>query len=718
MKKIILTLLYLYFCFGQLLFSNVKGRVICQGKGVPNVSVTDGINTVQTDKKGKFTLPDTDEDNLIYYSLPSGYESPIIDGIPSFYKKKSASNNEIVFEINRSTIAQDKHTFAVWADPQVLNIQELELLKDVYADLQNTYQIYKDSTPFHAISCGDNVFDHLYLFDNYKGLFKDIEFPFYQVIGNHDLDYNERSSYKSDSTFVSEFGPTYYSYNRGRIHYVVLNDVFYYGDSYRYIGYIDEKQLKWLENDLKTVEEGSTIVVSLHIPTKYGDSKNPHSDISQMRNSLMNNKALYKILSKFNTHIMAGHSHIQWNTLISDSIFEHVHAAASGAWWQGDVGIDGTPKGYTIYEVNGDSISWYLKGLNKTKENQIKTYSVGSDSQHPTSFIANVFNFDPMWKVYWLENGVRIGEMQQYWGKDPYAALIYQPGKNKTHGWLSAGETNHLFKAIPQDPKAKISVQVIDRFGNQYTQEVESNRWQLVWQDEFDGKGLPDESKWSFDTAGNEWGWGNNEAQHYTKNDTRNANVDNGTLKIVAHIDSCGGKRYTSARLITKDKADWLYGKVEVRAKLPTNRGTWPAIWMLPTDWEYGNWPKSGEIDIMENVGYDPNVVLATAHTEKYNHVAGTQTSGELNIPTCHSEFHVYSLEWEKEEWRAYVDGVHYYTFRNDGNGFESWPFDKRFHLILNLAIGGNWGGKEGIDESDFPKTFEIDYVRVYQTIE
>lgn len=239
--------------------------------------------------------------------------------------------------------------------------------------------------------------------------------------------------------------------------------------------------------------------------------------------------------------------------------------------------------------------------------------------------------------------------------------------------------------------------------------------WQLVWNDEFDYTGLPDPDKWAYDTAHNNVGWGNNEAQFYTTRDPKNAWVDAGTLKIMARIDSCGGKRYTSARLYTRGKCDWLYGKVEIRAKLPTGRGTWPALWMLPSEQVYGGWPASGEIDILENVGYDADTVLATAHTRRYNHAIGTSTSGKYFLPTCHTDFHVYGLEWDEHAWRAYVDGQLYYTYPNRGEGPEAWPFDQRFYLLMNLAIGGNWGGQHGIDESDFPKTFEIDYVRVFQ---
>ncbi len=239
--------------------------------------------------------------------------------------------------------------------------------------------------------------------------------------------------------------------------------------------------------------------------------------------------------------------------------------------------------------------------------------------------------------------------------------------------------------------------------------------WELVWNDEFDYSGLPDPAKWSYDTEGNASGWGNNEAQHYTVADSANAYVDEGVLTITARIDSMGGKRYTSARLITKGKGDWLYGRFEIRAQLPTGLGTWPAIWMLSTDWAYGGWPASGEIDIMENVGYDPDTIVGSAHTQSYNHVKGTHKNAKIYCPDSYRTFHVYALEWEKEEYRLYVDDTHFFTFKNEGTGPDEWPFDKPFHLLLNLAVGGNWGGQKGIDDALFPHHFRIDYVRVYR---
>jgi beta-glucanase (GH16 family) len=701
---------------------NVQGAVVSNGKGVAGVAVTDGVSVVKTDAKGKYILGTGSDRDFIYYTLPSGYESPVVDGVPVFYKAIDKSNRKqkINFEITKSDMPQNAHAFIACADPQVLDFEDFDKLKLVVADMKETADRLKTETPVHAISLGDLVFDRLNYFDDYKKVIAETGVPFYQVIGNHDIDFNNRSDELSAVTYSEKFGPPYYSFKKGKVHYVTLKDVFYYGDSYRYIGYIDETQLQWLEQDLSDLEPGSLVVVSLHIPTTLNLA--PGQGSTSLSNSVMNRNALFKILEPFNVHILAGHSHTQWNTLISPGIFEHVHAAASGAWWQGEISTDGSPKGYTVYKVDGDKLSWYFKGVGLKQDNQFKLYPVGSDELYPDCIIANVFNYDPEWQVSWYENGVLMGEMQQYWGKDPLAAEMYQPGKSKRHSWLSSSQTNHLFRASVNDPNAQITVVVKDRFGNEYKESLAPvaekkniDGWKLIWSDEFSIAGLPDSTRWNYDTRGNEYGWGNNELQWYTVANPDNAFVSNGILKITARHEPTHGKEYSSARLTTKEKGDWKYGKFEIRAKMPTGRGTWPAIWMLPTVNSYGGWPHSGEIDIMEHVGYDPDTVHSTVHTTKFNHMIGTQVGKPIYVKTATTGFHVYTTEWDENEIRSYVDGQLYFTFKNDGTGHEAWPFDQPFHLILNLAIGGGWGGQKGVDNSLFPHVFEVDYVRVYQ---
>jgi len=446
----------------------ITGSITCAKKPIASVVVSDGISVVKTDNNGAYKLFSSSDRDFVFYSLPSGYESPIVDGVPVFYKALNKQNEkqQIDFELTLSSQSQNQHAFIVAGDPQVSDLEDCELLELVMVDIQKTASNLSTKMPVHAISMGDNVFDNLKLFDTYKLIIAKTNLPFYQVLGNHDMDYNERSDELSAKSYSAKFGPSYYSFNKGNIHYVVLKDVFYYGYSYRYIGYINENQLAWLEKDLSVVKPGSIVVVSLHIPTVYGDSEQPDSYSTTLSNSVMNREALYKIIAPFNTHILAGHSHTQWNTIIAPKLFEHTHSAVCAAWWQGEIGTDGTPKGYTVYEVNGDSISWYFKGVGMEKDEQFKLYPMGDDLTNPDSIIANVFNYDSAWKVQWFENDLLMGEMKQYWGEDHMAKSTYPPYSNKKYSWLGIGDTHHLFRAKIKTRTSKITVKVTDRFGN------------------------------------------------------------------------------------------------------------------------------------------------------------------------------------------------------------------------------------------------------------
>lgn len=243
---------------------------------------------------------------------------------------------------------------------------------------------------------------------------------------------------------------------------------------------------------------------------------------------------------------------------------------------------------------------------------------------------------------------------------------------------------------------------------------MQSREWKLIWSDEFDSDGAPDSKKWSYDLGGH--GWGNKELQFYT-DQRANSRVEEGRLIIEARKETMGRNSYTSARLITKGKGQWAAGRIEVRAKLPAGRGSWPAIWLLPAT-EKLRWPDEGEIDVMEHVGFDPGVVHATIHTKKYNHSIGTHKAGTTKVADCTSTFHSYSVEWSRGRLDFFVDDTKYFTYeREPGAGSDTWPFDKDFYLILNLAVGGNWGGQKGVDESAFPARMEVDYVRVYEQV-
>jgi beta-glucanase (GH16 family) len=246
--------------------------------------------------------------------------------------------------------------------------------------------------------------------------------------------------------------------------------------------------------------------------------------------------------------------------------------------------------------------------------------------------------------------------------------------------------------------------------------------WKLVWSDEFDVDGLPDSGKWAYDTERNFAGWYNNELQYYSAARAENARVAGGSLVITARKEDLstagladwGGQRYSSSRMVTRGKAAWTYGFIEIRAKLPCGRGSWPALWMLSAPPQQA-WPDDGEIDIMEHVGFDPGVVHGTMHTLAYNHTKNNSRTATTTVADACTAFHKYQLTWTANQIKVGVDDRNYYQYSNDGSGNAEWPFDSPQYLIFNIAVGGDWGGQMGVDDTIFPIQMEVDYVRVYQ---
>tara|TARA_R110001592_G_scaffold23456_3_gene92032 strand:- start:91064 stop:92302 length:1239 start_codon:yes stop_codon:yes gene_type:complete len=250
------------------------------------------------------------------------------------------------------------------------------------------------------------------------------------------------------------------------------------------------------------------------------------------------------------------------------------------------------------------------------------------------------------------------------------------------------------------------------------TQSMEGEEWQLVWSDEFEGEGLPDTTKWSYN-VGN-WGWGNNEPQFYTDAKLKNARQENGNLIIEAHKNDAGSP-WTSARLSTQGKESFLYGKIEFRAKVPVGRGTWSAGWLLGDEYrDEISWPYCGEIDVLECVGYEINdstgdgINHATCHTRAYYFKQGNQIGNEIEVKNMNGEFHTYAVEWYPDVIYGLVDGERYFTYDKNANELE-WPFFKPQNIIINLAVGGGWGGAKGIDPQWESHQYILDYVRVYE---
>lgn len=310
-------------------------------------------------------------------------------------------------------------------------------------------------------------------------------------------------------------------------------------------------------------------------------------------------------------------------------------------------------------------------------------------------------------------------------------------GSTSSTDWLSIDPTNSAkekvtarISAKPNPTEEPRSGEIVIMAGTarkiiQVTQEggaVDENGpkapggYKLAWHDEFDSGTELNPEHWRHEVQGS--GWVNNELQNYVDgeiNGLRVTEIKGGTLRITAFKEA--GKVY-SGRVYANENTGWRYGIFEARIKLPKGKGTWPAFWMMPSnnDFRTNPWPKCGEIDIMEEVGYNPNFTSSSVHTQKYNHVAGTQKTAERKTEGAEGDFHIYRLEWTEDYIQTYIDGEPLFRFDNDGEGnVDTWPFNKPFYVILNLAWGGDWGGSRDVDESALPVTMEVDYVRVYQ---
>tara|TARA_B100000674_G_scaffold126417_1_gene97205 strand:- start:141 stop:1403 length:1263 start_codon:yes stop_codon:yes gene_type:complete len=242
-----------------------------------------------------------------------------------------------------------------------------------------------------------------------------------------------------------------------------------------------------------------------------------------------------------------------------------------------------------------------------------------------------------------------------------------------------------------------------------------SSVYNLVWSDEFEENEI-DEEKWNFEIGTGDGGWGNGEHQYYTSRN-ENAFIENGKLIIQAINENYQGSYYTSAKMTTKNKGDWLYGKIKARIKVPNAGGTWPAFWMLPTNSVYGGWPNSGEMDIMEHYGCDPGHVHSTVHNNTYNWSGGIPPTGYSIYTNATSEFHEYEMEWTEDELNFFIDGSHIGSYYNQGIGWQQWPYDQEFFIILNLAVGSQFMSCN-TEDSLFPQRYEVDYIRVYQLSE
>ncbi|MBC7903201.1 MAG: calcineurin-like phosphoesterase C-terminal domain-containing protein [Gemmatimonadaceae bacterium] len=436
--------------------TTVGGRVTAAGKGLKSVIVSDGYTVVATDQTGKYKLDLHPAANTIFVSTPSGYAFPEKSNISRHYHQLAGvtENSSLDFDLKKLKSKDDEHSFIIWADPQVKHAKDVEkMMNQSVPDVRALVDAAGKDALIHGITVGDIVWDEHHLYPDYDKAVGLMGIPFFQCLGNHDMDYNKGGDENSDDTFQATYGPTWYSFNRGSAHYVVLDDVRYIGKDRDYDGYVSEDQLEWLKRDLSFVAADMLIILCLHIPV--------HSGVK-------NRDVLYAVLGQRKVHIMSGHTHYHVNSL-KGNIYEHNHGTVCGAWWTGPICGDGTPSGYGVYKVKGTELEWYYKSTGAPETHQMKVF-IKADAGSESQFLVNIWNHDAAWKTEYFLDNVSKGPLYQFNGFDPEAyATLLGPELPKPRGFAEPRKTDHMFRApLPAGVK-EIKVVATDRFGKQFS---------------------------------------------------------------------------------------------------------------------------------------------------------------------------------------------------------------------------------------------------------
>lgn len=449
----------------------IKGAVKSGGKSLKGVPVTDGQVVVQTSGDGTFEIISGNQQRFVYISIPSGY---LINqnetGTALFYKRiKPNQKNEmfVEFDLTKNPNEDNEHSFLLLADPQTRTTDDIKFYFDsLVPDIKKTASQFAKENLF-GLACGDIMWDKLEFFPEYEKSVKEFGIPCFQVLGNHDCDVLAKTDEQSAVTFMDHFGPTYYSFNKGEIHYVVLDDIFYFGD---YFGYFDQKQLDWLKQDLSFIEKGKTVVVFTHIPPY--NKQHERQGFTEPNPGLVvvNRELLYKILEPYKSFIITGHMHE--SEYLTDGGSEiHVCGAVCGAWWTGPICNDGTPNGYLVYNTKGSELSWQYKSAGFDINHQMRVYK--NVRELPDKILANVWTVDNNWEVNWYENGMKKGRMERILAQDPLAIEL-QFGKDlpKRIPAVEPAFTDHIFSAEVAGSGKEIIVEAIDRWGRIYTEKI------------------------------------------------------------------------------------------------------------------------------------------------------------------------------------------------------------------------------------------------------
>lgn len=451
----------------------VRGQVLCEGRGVEGVWVSDGDSFAQTDKKGRYRLDADGDSRFVFVCVPSGYDAPVEQGVVCYFRERPEESGVCDFTLRKRAGDDTRHGFIAVADPQIWARKEFAKLSAAADDIASTVCGYGD-TPFHGLCCGDIVSHDHTLYGEYNDAMARTGIVFRNAMGNHDMTLYDRSHETSYRKFEDMYGPAWYSFDVGRIHYVVLDNNFYIGRDYFYIGYLEERQLRWLERDLSHVRRGSTVVVCMHIPSTCTEEDRKQFKYNGIAGTMTNHASLHELLRPFNAHIITGHTHTTYNQDIRPGLYEHVVPALSGAWWQGPLCTDGTPSGYGVYEVDGDQIRWHYRSTGYGADHQIALYSGAEYPEFAGYAVANVWASDPAWCVEFTVDGVVLSG-ERFETYDPAAKKMYSDTSGFDHKWIYPSVSDHFYRVPLPAGARRVAVTATDRFGNTSRKELTIN---------------------------------------------------------------------------------------------------------------------------------------------------------------------------------------------------------------------------------------------------
>lgn len=442
-----------------------------EGNGIANVVVNNGIDFTSTDKNGKWALTtDTNLCKFVSISTPAGYVLPQQDGIAhDFYApvKGLAEGRDGNFVLEKRKNASDKFYYISISDPQVRTDENVERWRnETVNDLKGVIDSLKQKREVIGLALGDIVFDNMGLYDDYISSVSNLGMTMFQCIGNHDFEkkYQDLHNMPLGSPVYGEmyyykyFGPTDYSFNIGKAHFITLKNINYVGGK-SYIEAITSAQIEWLKKDLSYVPKGSLVILNMHAAGW---------NVIENDGNVRNSKELAEVLKGYNVHVFSGHTHFFQNCIVNSSLYEHNIGAACGAWWSGWVNRCGAPNGYMIVDVDGNNVEWHYKSTRHYLSYQMKVYGKGAFRKQESFVVANVWDWDKDCKVEWFQDGKPMGKMEQFTGADE----TYVSGLKKN---ADVTLTKHLFRALPADGAKEVKVVFTNRFGEKYEETVNLN---------------------------------------------------------------------------------------------------------------------------------------------------------------------------------------------------------------------------------------------------